>query len=95
MLAICFITYKIAHISQHEVPRLLNYLTAPNVVIWSAACASCALGGLFAPVEVSVCLCCSALGLAFACLEMYILPNMERAFGLHSHFCYNIHSDFV
>lgn len=37
---------------QHEVPRLLNYLTAPNVVIWSAACASCALGGLFAPVEI-------------------------------------------
>ncbi|EDQ91814.1 uncharacterized protein MONBRDRAFT_31257 [Monosiga brevicollis MX1] len=35
-----------------EAPRLLNYLTAPNVVIWSAACASCALSGLFDPVEV-------------------------------------------
>eukprot|EP00730_Choanoeca_flexa_P017154 TRINITY_DN8220_c0_g1_i1.p1 TRINITY_DN8220_c0_g1~~TRINITY_DN8220_c0_g1_i1.p1 ORF type:complete len:577 (+),score=100.56 TRINITY_DN8220_c0_g1_i1:2-1732(+) len=35
-----------------EAPRLLNYLTAPNVVVWSAACASCALSGLFSPVEV-------------------------------------------
>ncbi|KAJ3395013.1 hypothetical protein HDU84_004471 [Entophlyctis sp. JEL0112] len=26
-----------------EMPRLLNYLTAPNVVIWSAVAASCAL----------------------------------------------------
>eukprot|EP00002_Diphylleia_rotans_P036215 TRINITY_DN7959_c0_g1_i1.p1 TRINITY_DN7959_c0_g1~~TRINITY_DN7959_c0_g1_i1.p1 ORF type:complete len:575 (+),score=113.28 TRINITY_DN7959_c0_g1_i1:46-1770(+) len=34
-----------------EVPRLLNYLTAPHVLIWSAACASCALPGLFAPVS--------------------------------------------
>ncbi|KAL7748861.1 triacylglycerol lipase [Sorochytrium milnesiophthora] len=24
----------------HEVPKVLNYLTAPNVLIWSAACAS-------------------------------------------------------
>ena len=23
--------------------KLLNYLTAPNIVIWSAVCASCAL----------------------------------------------------
>eukprot|EP01135_Chromosphaera_perkinsii_P012209 Nk52_evm28s2612 gene=Nk52_evmTU28s2612 len=36
---------------QYEMPRLLNYLTAPNVLIWSAACASCALTGLFQPVE--------------------------------------------
>eukprot|EP00128_Syssomonas_multiformis_P015661 Colp12_sorted_trinity150504_noHs@6450 len=36
---------------QYEMPRLLNYLTAPNVIIWSAACASCALLGLYAPVE--------------------------------------------
>jgi TAG lipase/lysophosphatidylethanolamine acyltransferase len=26
----------------HEVPKVLNYLTAPNVLIWSAACASTA-----------------------------------------------------
>ncbi|KAJ3247106.1 hypothetical protein HDU78_005170 [Chytriomyces hyalinus] len=29
--------------TQYEMPRLLNYLTAPNVVIWSAVAASCAL----------------------------------------------------
>ncbi|EFA81484.1 hypothetical protein PPL_05472 [Heterostelium album PN500] len=34
-----------------ELPRLLNYLTAPNVLVWSAACASCALKFLFEPVE--------------------------------------------
>ena len=32
---------------KHEVPRLLNYLTAPNVLIRSAACASCAITGLY------------------------------------------------
>ena len=37
--------------TQHESPRLLNYLTSPNVVIWSAACASCALSGIFSEVE--------------------------------------------
>ncbi|EGD78367.1 hypothetical protein PTSG_09434 [Salpingoeca rosetta] len=35
-----------------ESPRLLNHLTAPNVVIASAACASCALMGLFDTVEI-------------------------------------------
>eukprot|EP01126_Amoeba_proteus_P050322 TRINITY_DN5935_c0_g1_i5.p1 TRINITY_DN5935_c0_g1~~TRINITY_DN5935_c0_g1_i5.p1 ORF type:complete len:470 (+),score=65.14 TRINITY_DN5935_c0_g1_i5:729-2138(+) len=34
-----------------ERPRLLNYLTAPDVLIWSAASASCALTGLYEPVE--------------------------------------------
>jgi TAG lipase / steryl ester hydrolase / phospholipase A2 / LPA acyltransferase len=32
-------------------PMLLNYLTSPNVLIWSAASASCALPMVFAPVE--------------------------------------------
>eukprot|EP01090_Pellita_catalonica_P015719 TRINITY_DN4308_c0_g1_i1.p1 TRINITY_DN4308_c0_g1~~TRINITY_DN4308_c0_g1_i1.p1 ORF type:complete len:296 (-),score=55.82 TRINITY_DN4308_c0_g1_i1:75-962(-) len=41
----------VASTTRHEVPRLLNYLTAPHVLIWSAAAASCALKGLFAPVE--------------------------------------------
>ncbi|KAL6080681.1 Lipase 5, variant 2 [Balamuthia mandrillaris] len=40
----------IASTTTFEVPRLLNYLTAPNVLIWSAACASCALAGLYEPV---------------------------------------------
>lgn len=31
--------------------RLLNYLTAPNVVVWSAAAASCAIPGAYDPVE--------------------------------------------
>eukprot|EP00741_Cyanophora_paradoxa_P023301 tig00000254_g22508.t1 len=37
--------------NKHQVPQLLNYLTAPNVVVWSAACASCALPGIFPAVE--------------------------------------------
>jgi len=32
-------------------PLLLNFLTAPNVLIWSAAVASCAIPFVFAPVE--------------------------------------------
>lgn len=41
----------VASTKEFEVPRLLNYLTAPNVLIWSAALASCALRGLFEPVQ--------------------------------------------
>lgn len=33
--------------SAHEQTRLLNYLTAPNCLIWSAVCASCSLPGFF------------------------------------------------
>jgi TAG lipase/steryl ester hydrolase/phospholipase A2/LPA acyltransferase len=29
--------------SHYELPRLLNYVTAPNVVIWSAVCTSCSV----------------------------------------------------
>lgn len=36
---------------KNEVPRLLNYLTAPNVLIRSAACASCAVTGLYDTVS--------------------------------------------
>lgn len=32
----------------HDQPTLLNYLTAPNVLIWSAVCASCSLPVVFA-----------------------------------------------
>lgn len=35
----------------HEKSRLLNYLTSPNVVIWSAVIASCAIPYIFDPVE--------------------------------------------
>jgi TAG lipase/steryl ester hydrolase/phospholipase A2/LPA acyltransferase len=66
----------VASTTEFEVPRLLNYLTSPNVVravdsifyssmicshlcvlfsqlqvLWSAASASCALTGLYEPVE--------------------------------------------
>lgn len=34
----------------HQQPRLLNYLTAPNVVVRSAVLASCAVPGVFPPV---------------------------------------------
>jgi len=37
--------------NDYERPRLLNYLTSPNVLIWSAACASCAFPILYQPVE--------------------------------------------
>ncbi|PXF47544.1 Triacylglycerol lipase SDP1 [Gracilariopsis chorda] len=37
--------------SSSDPPVLLNYLTAPHVLIWSAASASCALPLIFAPVE--------------------------------------------
>lgn len=36
---------------EHDGYRLLNYLTAPNVLIWSAACASCAVPYIFASCE--------------------------------------------
>lgn len=35
-------------------PRLLNYLTAPHVVIWSAVCASCACPILYNPATLLV-----------------------------------------
>eukprot|EP00180_Rhodochaete_pulchella_P000919 Plantae.Rhodophyta-Rhodochaete_pulchella.ctg17458.p1 GENE.Plantae.Rhodophyta-Rhodochaete_pulchella.ctg17458~~Plantae.Rhodophyta-Rhodochaete_pulchella.ctg17458.p1 ORF type:complete len:513 (+),score=40.76 Plantae.Rhodophyta-Rhodochaete_pulchella.ctg17458:166-1539(+) len=34
-----------------EPPQLLNYITAPHVMIWSAVCASAALPMIFAPIE--------------------------------------------
>jgi TAG lipase/steryl ester hydrolase/phospholipase A2/LPA acyltransferase len=35
----------------HQFPRLLNYLTAPNVLIRRATLASCAFPGIFPPVQ--------------------------------------------
>lgn len=34
--------------SIYEMPRLLNYITAPNVIVWSAVAASCSLPLVFA-----------------------------------------------
>lgn len=36
--------------NNYDPPRLLNYLTAPHVCVWSAALASCAIPGAFDPV---------------------------------------------
>ncbi|KAL7268546.1 Lipase 5 [Rhizina undulata] len=35
--------------SVYETPRLLNYITSPNVLIWSAVAASCSVPFLFTP----------------------------------------------
>lgn len=37
----------VSSIGQHENARMLNYITAPSVVIWSAVAASCALPTVF------------------------------------------------
>ncbi|KAK6533800.1 hypothetical protein TWF694_002729 [Orbilia ellipsospora] len=37
--------------SVYELPQLLNYLTAPNVLVWSAVAASCSLPILFTPAS--------------------------------------------
>ncbi|KAF3004090.1 hypothetical protein E8E13_003529 [Curvularia kusanoi] len=37
--------------SIYELPRLLNYVTAPNVMIWSAVCTSCSVPLVYAQSE--------------------------------------------
>ena len=41
------INITVAPLNNYDPPRLLNYLTAPHVCVWSAAVASCALPGFF------------------------------------------------
>jgi TAG lipase/steryl ester hydrolase/phospholipase A2/LPA acyltransferase len=50
------INITVAPNNNYDPPRLLNYLTAPHVCVWSAAAASCALPGM-----PCVMLCCGAL----------------------------------
>lgn len=38
----------------YEMPKLLNYITAPNVVIWSAVAASCSVPLVFRPADLQV-----------------------------------------
>jgi TAG lipase/steryl ester hydrolase/phospholipase A2/LPA acyltransferase len=38
----------------YDPPRLLNYLTAPHVCVWSAAAASCAIPGVFDPIHLII-----------------------------------------
>ncbi|QSZ29729.1 hypothetical protein DSL72_004246 [Monilinia vaccinii-corymbosi] len=40
--------------SVYELPRLLNYVTAPNVMIWSAVAASCSVPFIFSAAELLV-----------------------------------------
>lgn len=40
--------------TKRDESRLLNYLTSPNVVVWSAACASSAIPTVFDPVELLI-----------------------------------------
>eukprot|EP00760_Papus_ankaliazontas_P005200 PhM_4_TR12442/c0_g2_i1/m.83258/K14674/TGL4; TAG lipase / steryl ester hydrolase / phospholipase A2 / LPA acyltransferase len=52
-------TGRVLNVSVAAVDReadglVLNYITAPDVVIWSAVCASCALKGLFDSVQLMV-----------------------------------------
>ncbi|KAA8496595.1 Triacylglycerol lipase SDP1 [Porphyridium purpureum] len=42
---------SVSPLRKGDPPLLLNYLTTPNVLIWSAAAASCALPVIFAPVH--------------------------------------------
>ncbi|KAL1304107.1 hypothetical protein AAFC00_000539 [Neodothiora populina] len=37
--------------SLYELPRLLNYVTAPNVMIWSAVATSCSVPFIFSPAQ--------------------------------------------
>lgn len=45
------INITVTPLKTEDYPHLLNYLTAPNVVIWSASLASCAIPNVFHPVE--------------------------------------------
>ncbi|CAH0475274.1 unnamed protein product [Peronospora belbahrii] len=45
------INVTVTPLSADDYPQLLNYLTAPNVIIWSASLASCAIPNVFCPVE--------------------------------------------
>lgn len=40
---------SVSSASIHELPRLLNHITAPNVIIWSAVAASCSVPIIFSP----------------------------------------------
>ena len=48
------INITVAPLNEYDPPRLLNYLTAPHVCVWSAAVASCAIPGVFDPIQLVV-----------------------------------------
>jgi predicted acylesterase/phospholipase RssA len=48
------INITVAPTNAFEPPRLLNYLTAPHICVWSATVASCAIPGVFDSVSLIV-----------------------------------------
>lgn len=42
---------SVSILNEKEGYRILNYLTSPNVLIWSAVSASCAVPYMFSPVD--------------------------------------------
>jgi len=44
------INITVSPMAQDQMPRLLNYLTTPHLLVWSGVLASCAVPGLFPPV---------------------------------------------
>ena len=48
------INITVAPMNNYDPPRLLNYLTAPHVCVWSAAVASCAIPGVFESISLVV-----------------------------------------
>jgi TAG lipase/steryl ester hydrolase/phospholipase A2/LPA acyltransferase len=48
------INIVVAPLNKYEAPRLLNYLTAPHLCVWSAVVASCAIPGVFESISLVV-----------------------------------------
>ena len=44
-----FINISVSPVGSNQSPRLLNYLTTPHLLVWSAVKASCSLPGMFPP----------------------------------------------
>jgi NTE family protein len=47
------INITVSPVDKNQQPRLLNYLTTPHMLIWSAVLASCSVPGLFPPVKLT------------------------------------------
>lgn len=45
------INISVTGYGEHDGSKLLNYLSAPNVVIWSAVCASCGIPFIYGPTH--------------------------------------------
>eukprot|EP00045_Choanoeca_perplexa_P007418 m.66924 g.66924 ORF g.66924 m.66924 type:complete len:695 (+) comp14066_c0_seq1:117-2201(+) len=48
------INITLTHTTNNGYPPLLNHLTTPHVLLWSAACAACSQPGMYAPVSLMV-----------------------------------------